>query len=97
MVIGRALLDLVTALAAQTRATRKPSARCSSSSCSSAVILGRRFIVSYAHTDADIDRTIDAVRDALVVYRRGLEKESRLYLEGRSDPTGRSSFQLSVR
>jgi glutamate-1-semialdehyde 2,1-aminomutase len=36
-------------------------------------ILGQSFVVSAAHTPADIDYTIDAVRDALVVYRRAID------------------------
>jgi glutamate-1-semialdehyde 2,1-aminomutase len=36
-------------------------------------ILGQSFVGSAAHTPADIDYTIDAVRDALVVYRRAID------------------------
>jgi glutamate-1-semialdehyde 2,1-aminomutase len=40
-------------------------------------------VVSFSHTDADIDRTIDAVGEALRVYRRALENGVEKYLFGR--------------
>ncbi|HMN27261.1 MAG TPA: glutamate-1-semialdehyde 2,1-aminomutase [Caldilineaceae bacterium] len=40
-------------------------------------------IVSYAHTDADIDYTINAIAEALVVYRQALEEGVEHYLVGR--------------
>src|SRR5690606_24563477 len=40
-------------------------------------------IVSAAHTDADIDRTIEAVGESLEVYKRALEDGVERYLEGR--------------
>jgi glutamate-1-semialdehyde 2,1-aminomutase len=46
-------------------------------------VLGPSFVVSYAHADTDIDRTIDAVRAALTVYKRGLEDGIDTVLEGR--------------
>ena len=46
-------------------------------------ILAPSFVVSYSHTDADIDRTIAAVDEALVVYRRALEDGVERYLPGR--------------
>jgi len=46
-------------------------------------VLGPSFVVSYSHSDSDIDRTIDAVRAALIVYRRGLEDGIDTVLEGR--------------
>jgi glutamate-1-semialdehyde 2,1-aminomutase len=46
-------------------------------------ILGPSFVVSYSHTDEDIDRTIDAVDGALSVYARALEDGPEAYLEGR--------------
>jgi glutamate-1-semialdehyde 2,1-aminomutase len=46
-------------------------------------ILAPSFIVSYSHTDSDIDRTIEAVHDALAVYHRALEEGPRKYLKGR--------------
>jgi glutamate-1-semialdehyde 2,1-aminomutase len=36
-------------------------------------ILAPSFIVSYSHSEDDIDRTIDAVAGSLGVYRRALE------------------------
>ena len=46
-------------------------------------ILGPSFVVSFSHSDADIDRTIEAVRGALTVYRRGLADGAEKLLEGR--------------
>jgi glutamate-1-semialdehyde 2,1-aminomutase len=40
-------------------------------------------VVSLSHTDADIDRTIDAVGEALRVYRRALQDGVEKYLLGR--------------
>jgi glutamate-1-semialdehyde 2,1-aminomutase len=40
-------------------------------------------VVSYSHTDSDIDRTIEAVDGALGVYRRALEEGVEKYLVGR--------------
>jgi glutamate-1-semialdehyde 2,1-aminomutase len=46
-------------------------------------ILAPSFVVSFSHTDADIDRTVEAVREALVVYRKALEDGGvDRYLEG---------------
>lgn len=47
-------------------------------------VLAPNFIMSYSHTDADIDRTIDAVSEALVVYRKALEDGVEKYLDGRA-------------
>jgi glutamate-1-semialdehyde 2,1-aminomutase len=46
-------------------------------------VLGPSFVVSYSHSDQDIDLTIDATREALEVYRRGLESGVDTVLEGR--------------
>jgi glutamate-1-semialdehyde 2,1-aminomutase len=40
-------------------------------------------VVSYSHTDADIDRTIDAIGEALRIYRRALDEGVERYLVGR--------------
>jgi glutamate-1-semialdehyde 2,1-aminomutase len=40
-------------------------------------------VVSYSHSDADIQRTVDGVAAALQVYRRALEEGIDRYLEGR--------------
>ncbi len=37
-------------------------------------VLGQSFVVSAAHTDADLDLTVDAVRGLLPVYREALER-----------------------
>ncbi|KQU04262.1 glutamate-1-semialdehyde 2,1-aminomutase [Rhodococcus sp. Leaf7] len=36
-------------------------------------VLGQSFVVSAAHTDADVDHTVDAVRAAVLVYRKAIE------------------------
>ncbi len=46
-------------------------------------VLGPSFVVSYSHSDDDIDRTVAAVDEALVVYRRALDEGIGRYLEGR--------------
>ena len=40
-------------------------------------------VVSFSHSDTDIDRTVAAVGEALVVYRRALEEGVSKYLAGR--------------
>lgn len=40
-------------------------------------------VVSYSHTDEDIDRTIEAVAEALLVYRRALDDGIEKFLVGR--------------
>ena len=39
-------------------------------------VLGQSFVISAAHTDADIDHTVSAMREALLVYRKALEAGS---------------------
>jgi glutamate-1-semialdehyde 2,1-aminomutase len=46
-------------------------------------ILAPSFVVSFSHTDEDIDRTIDVVDQALGVYARALEHGVHNYLAGR--------------
>jgi glutamate-1-semialdehyde 2,1-aminomutase len=46
-------------------------------------VIGPSFVVSYSHSDEDIDRTIDAVDGALGVYARALTDGTDPYLEGR--------------
>jgi glutamate-1-semialdehyde 2,1-aminomutase len=46
-------------------------------------VIGPSFVVSYSHTDADIDRTAEAVHGALGVYRKAIEEGVEHYLEGR--------------
>lgn len=40
-------------------------------------------VVSFAHTDEDIRYSVDAIADALVVYRRALDEGIEKYLVGR--------------
>lgn len=47
-------------------------------------VLAPSFVVSYSHTDADIDHTIDAAYEALGVYRKALEEGVDHYLDGPS-------------
>jgi glutamate-1-semialdehyde 2,1-aminomutase len=47
-------------------------------------ILAPSFVVSYAHGDAEMDATIEAVREALGVYRRALEEGAQRFLVGPS-------------
>ncbi len=46
-------------------------------------LLAPNFIVSYAHSDADIDATIRAVAQSLEVYRKALDEGVERHLEGR--------------
>jgi glutamate-1-semialdehyde 2,1-aminomutase len=46
-------------------------------------VLAPSFIVSYSHTDRDIDATVEAVGEALSVYRRALDQGVERFLEGR--------------
>ncbi|MBE0656978.1 MAG: glutamate-1-semialdehyde 2,1-aminomutase [Bryobacteraceae bacterium] len=45
-------------------------------------ILAPSFVVSFSHSDADIDRTGDAVHQAHVIYRKALDEGVERYLEG---------------
>ena len=46
-------------------------------------ILAPSFVVSSSHTDADIDRTIEVVHEALQIYRKALDEGLDKYLLGR--------------
>lgn len=46
-------------------------------------ILMPSLVVSYAHTDAQIDRTLEAIDSALQIYARALEEGYKTYLVGR--------------
>lgn len=46
-------------------------------------VLGPSFVVSFSHQDEDIDSTIDAVAESLVVYRKALDEGVSKYLVGR--------------
>jgi glutamate-1-semialdehyde 2,1-aminomutase len=45
-------------------------------------VLAPSFVISYSHTDSDIDRTIEAVAEALGVYRQALDHGVEKYLVG---------------
>lgn len=45
-------------------------------------ILAPSFVVSYSHSDADIDRTAEAVYEAHGIYRKALDEGVEKYLEG---------------
>jgi len=54
-------------------------------------VLAPSFVVSFSHTDEDIDQTIDVVDQALEVYARALEHGVHKYLVGRAvKPVNRS-------
>jgi glutamate-1-semialdehyde 2,1-aminomutase len=36
-------------------------------------VLGQSFVISAAHTDADVEQTVEAAREATVAYRKALE------------------------
>jgi glutamate-1-semialdehyde 2,1-aminomutase len=40
-------------------------------------------VVSYSHSDEDIDRTIEVIAEALAVYRKAMENGVEKYLVGR--------------
>ncbi len=46
-------------------------------------VLGPSFVLSYSHSDADIQHTAEAVYGAHIVYRKALEAGVDKYLEGR--------------
>jgi glutamate-1-semialdehyde 2,1-aminomutase len=46
-------------------------------------VIGPSFVVSYSHSDADIDRTAEAVHGALFIYRKALDEGVEKYLQGR--------------
>jgi glutamate-1-semialdehyde 2,1-aminomutase len=47
-------------------------------------IIAPSFVVSFSHSDADIQRTAEAVYEAHIVYRRALDNGIDKYLDGRS-------------
>lgn len=47
-------------------------------------VIAPSFVVSYSHTEVDIDRTIEVASEALAVYRKGLEDGVEKYLKGQS-------------
>lgn len=46
-------------------------------------VLAPSFVVSYSHSEADIDHTVRAIDAAFAVYRRALDGDINTYLEGR--------------
>ncbi len=46
-------------------------------------VLAPSFVVSYSHTEADIDHTVEAIDAAFAVYRRALDGDINTFLEGR--------------
>jgi len=46
-------------------------------------VIAPAFVVSYSHTEADIDHTIEAAGEALVVYKKALEGGVEKFLKGR--------------
>jgi glutamate-1-semialdehyde 2,1-aminomutase len=46
-------------------------------------LLAPSFVVSYAHGDADVDRTVEIVDEALVAYANALEGGVERFLRGR--------------
>jgi glutamate-1-semialdehyde 2,1-aminomutase len=40
-------------------------------------------VVSYSHSDEDIDRSVEAIAEALVVYRKALDEGIEKYLVSR--------------
>lgn len=46
-------------------------------------VIAPSFVVSYSHSDADIERTASVVHESLAVYARALEDGVEKYLEGR--------------
>src|SRR5438093_8434981 len=47
-------------------------------------ILAPSLIVSYAHKDSDIDKTVEVIHEALYIYRKALDEGVKKYLIGRS-------------
>ena len=46
-------------------------------------VIAPSFVVSFSHSDADIERTGEAVHEALAIYRKALDEGIEKYLEGR--------------
>lgn len=46
-------------------------------------VIAPSFVVSFAHSDADIDRTSEAIHDALGIYRKSIDEGVEKYLQGR--------------
>jgi glutamate-1-semialdehyde 2,1-aminomutase len=46
-------------------------------------VIAPSLVVSFSHSDQDIDRTVEAIDQALCVYRRALDEGIEKYLSGR--------------
>ena len=46
-------------------------------------VIAPSFVISFSHSDADIERTAEAVYEAHVIYRKALDEGIEKYLEGR--------------
>src|SRR5262249_17985824 len=46
-------------------------------------VIAPSFVVSFSHSDGDIERTAEAVFEAHIVYRKALDEGIGKYLEGR--------------
>jgi len=46
-------------------------------------VIAPSFVVSFSHSDADIERTAEAVHESLVIYRKALDEGIEEYLDGR--------------
>jgi glutamate-1-semialdehyde 2,1-aminomutase len=46
-------------------------------------VIAPSFVVSFSHSDVDIDRTAEAVYEAHLIYRKALDEGVEKYLEGR--------------
>ncbi len=46
-------------------------------------ILAPSFVVSYSHSDGDIDKTVEIVHESLRIYRKALDEGIKKYLTGR--------------
>ena len=45
-------------------------------------VLGPSLVISYSHSDADVDQTIEAFEGALSVYRQALDRGCEEFLVG---------------
>ncbi len=47
-------------------------------------LIAPNLVISYAHTEADVDQTIDIMNNSMKVYKKAIEEGFEKYLEGRS-------------
>ena len=60
-------------------------------------VIAPAFVVSYSHTDRDIDRTIEIVGEALAVYRKALDEGVEKYLHGAAGQAGVPAIRVGFR